>query len=367
MEIKDNCSGRLLKNSIHYEGTSPLSFDGDICTCCRKEKHMVRIVITGVAGMIGSHLLDSLLEDPKYDVVGIDNLRVGQIENIGDHLNHERFIFQKVDVLDLNRLLDLCRGVDIIVHLAAVKKIGEEGSALDTLKINVEGTENVFKAAESNSAKVIFASTSDVYGMSPELPLREDGDLLIGPSMIKRWSYAVSKLYSEQLAYGYYKDRSVPMVIIRYFGVFSPRSSFSWSGGHVPLFIDAALDDKEVVIHGDGTQTRSMGYVSDAVEGTVLAMENENAVGQIINIGSDEEMSVLDCAKLIHRIADTGKPIKLKFVPFSEVFGKYKDIMKRMPDLTKARDLLGFQPKIDLETAIRITINARRNSANKLP
>ena len=323
---------------------------------------MMRILITGVAGMIGSHLVDRLSERPDCQIVGIDNLRVGRLDNIQAHLGSPWFRFEQVDVLDLDRIIDLSRDMDMIVHLAAAKKVGEDGPALDTLTINVEGTENVFKAAELGHAKVIFASTSDVYGMSPDLPFREDGDLLIGPSMVKRWSYAVSKLCAEQVAYGYYKDRGVPMVVLRYFGAFSPRSSFSWSGGHVPLFIDAVLQDKDVVIHGDGSQTRSMACVTDVVAGTLLAMDAERAEGEIINLGSAEEISVLDCAKLVHRLAGTGHPLKLKYVPFSDVFGQYKDITRRVPDLAKARALLGYEPKVGLETAIRKTIESRRQA-----
>jgi len=317
--------------------------------------------------MIGSHLLDRLMEDQSCTVVGIDNLRIGRIENIEQHINNDRFMFHKVDVLDLSRLIDLARDADTIVHLAAAKKIGESGPALDTLKINVEGTDNVFKAAETSNSKVVFASTSDVYGMSPDLPFREDGDLLIGPSMIKRWSYAVSKLCAEQIAYGHYKDRGIPMVILRYFGAFSPRASFSWSGGHVPLFVDAVLQDKEIPIHGDGSQSRSMAAVDDVVEGTLQAMQRDQAIGEIINIGSDEEMTVLECAELIHKIADTGKPLRIKYIPFSEVFGAYKDIMRRVPDLAKARRLLGYEPKVDIETAIRQTIEERRRSIGHTP
>jgi UDP-glucose 4-epimerase len=198
--------------------------------------------------------------------------------------------------------------------------------------------------------------------MSPDLPLNEDGDLLLGPSMIKRWSYAVSKLYGEQLAFAYYHDYKVPVVVIRYFGGFSPRSSFAWSGGHVPIFLRAVLNDEEMIVHGDGSQTRSMGFVTDLVAGTLLAMENEAAIGEIINIGNDEELSVIDTAKLIHEIAATGKDLKIKFVPMSEVFGKYKDIMRRIPDLSKAKRILGYEPKTRLKDAIVATIDEIKNS-----
>jgi len=240
--------------------------------------------------------------------------------------------------------------------LAAVKKIGEKDASYPTLSVNAIGTENVFKVARSLGCKVIFASTSDVYGMSPELPLREDGDLLIGPSMIKRWSYAVSKLYGEQMANAYYRDFGVPVVILRYFGAFSPRSNFSWSGGHIPIFIRQILNDQEVTIHGDGSQTRSMGFVSDLVEGTRLALENDRALGEIINLGNNEEMSVLDSAKRIHELANTGKELKIMFIPMKEIFGSYKDIMRRVPDLSKALRLLGYKPSVSMNEAILLTL-----------
>jgi UDP-glucose 4-epimerase len=183
--------------------------------------------------------------------------------------------------------------------------------------------------------------------------------------MIKRWSYAVSKLHCEQLAFAYFKDYSVPIVVLRYFGGFSPRSSFSWSGGHIPIFVDAILNDQDVPIHGNGKQTRSMAYVDDLVEGTILAMENENAVGEVINLGNDEEISVIDTAYLIHKIANTGNELKLKYIPMKEIFGKYKDIMRRVPDLTKAYSLLGYKPKIDMKEAIRRIIGLRRNAILK--
>ncbi len=319
------------------------------------------VLVTGIAGMIGSHLLDILLQK-GYRVTGIDNLSYGSLDNIKHNLSNPNFSFYRVDVTDLDTLKILGKDIQTIVHLAAFKKIGEKDSAMPTFTINGKGTENIFEVAKMWGSKVVFASTSDVYGMSPDLPLNENGDLLLGPSMIRRWSYAVSKLYGEQMAFAYYHDFKVPVVVIRYFGGFSPRSSFAWSGGHVPIFIRAILNNEEVIVHGDGSQTRSMGFVDDLVNGTVLAMESEKAVGEIINIGNDEEMSVIDTAKLIHKIANTGKDLKVKFVPMSEVFGKYKDIMRRIPDLTKARTILGYEPKFKLEKAIQSTIKEIKGS-----
>jgi len=321
---------------------------------------MQRVLITGVAGMIGSHLLDYLMEK-NYAVIGIDDLSFGKIENIQGHLGNDSFKFYKIDVRNRETLKTFAKNMNAIVHLAAVKKVDELHSSMDTLNVNVQGTENVLESAREWGCKVIFASTSDVYGMSPDLPFRENGNSLLGPSMIRRWSYAVSKLHCEQMAFAYQKDYSIPIVILRYFGGFSPRSSFSWSGGHIPIFVDAVLNDKEVPIHGDGKQSRSMAYVDDLVKGTVLARENENAVGEIINLGNDEEMTVIDAACLIHKIAATGKELKLKHIKMEDVFGQYKDIMRRVPDLTKAKKLLGYESKVSMEEAIRRIIEHRRN------
>ncbi len=318
-----------------------------------------RVLITGVAGMIGSHLVDDLLNKDYY-VVGIDNLSFGKIDNISVNFNNPRFKFYHVDVLDFDTLKILCKDIDIIVHLAAVKKISESDSSMKTLLVNGKGSEHVFEAAKMWGCKVIFASTSDVYGMSNELPHSEDSDLLLGPSMIKRWSYAVSKLYNEQMAFSYYKDYGLPIVVLRYFGAFSSRANFAWSGGHIPMFIDRVLKDDEVVVHGDGAQTRSMGYVTDLIDGTILALENDKAVGEIINLGNDEEMSVLESAHLISKVAKTGKKLKIKLVPFKEIFGEYKDIMRRKPNLAKAERILGYTPKVKMEDAIVRTVNERK-------
>ena len=317
---------------------------------------MKRILITGVAGMIGSHLLDEVLER-GYEVIGIDNLSFGNIDNISHNLKNTNFKFYNVDINDFETLKILGKDIDVIIHMAAYKKIGEKDLAMPTFEINCKGTETIFQVAKMWGSKVVFASTSDVYGMSPDLPLKEDGDLLLGPSMIKRWSYAVSKLYGEQLAFSYFHDYNVPIVVIRYFGGFSQRSSFKWSGGHVPMFINAILANKEIIIHGDGLQTRSMGFVTDLVKGTILAMESDKAIGEIINIGNDEELNIIDTAEMIYEIAQTGHEQKIKFIPMSDVFGKYKDIMRRVPDLSKAKSLLGYEPKVKLRDAIKMSID----------
>jgi UDP-glucose 4-epimerase len=310
------------------------------------------ILITGIAGMIGSHLLDALVDDSNNKIIGIDDLSFGKIENIAHNFGRANFKFYSISVLDFETLKILGKDVDSIVHLAAVKKIAEINPSYPTLNVNARGTENILEIAKMWGAKIIMASTSDVYGMSTDLPFKEDSDLLLGPSMIRRWSYAVSKLYCEQLTYAYYFDFHVPIVILRYFGGFSPRSSFTWVGGHIPIFIHQILQNQEVTIHGDGKQTRSMAYIDDIVDGTIRAMKSENAIGEIINIGNDEEMSIIDSAYLIHQLSGSKSELKIKFVPMSEVFGKYKDIMRRKPDLTKAKKLLGYTPKYRMKDAV---------------
>ena len=315
---------------------------------------MKKVLITGAAGMIGSHLSDELL-GKGYKVVGMDNLAVGRIENIEHNLKDRNFKFIRADILDMDAVKSASKNVDIIVHLAASKKIGEDGSAFKTLAVNTEGTRNVFEAAKKRRVKVIFASTSDVYGNSDDLPFREDGKLVIGSPTAKRWAYAASKIYCEQLAFAYYKEFKVPIVILRYFGGFSPRASFSWSGGHVPVFIKAVLNNRPVMIHGSGKQTRSMAYVDDLIAGTVLAMESSRAVGEIFNIGNDEETAVIETARLIKEISGRTK-VPVKFIPFKKVFGDYAEIMRRVPDLSKAKKILGYQPTISLREGIKRTI-----------
>jgi UDP-glucose 4-epimerase len=275
----------------------------------------------------------------------------------------------KADVRDQHALGRAATGVDAIVHLAAVKKIGEDQSAIPTLTVNSQGTHAVLLAAAEAGAKVVYASTSDVYGMSGELPFSEDGPLLLGPSHLRRWSYAASKLYDEHLCLAFHHDRGVRLTILRYFGAYSARSAFLWSGGHIPLFIDAILHDREVLVHGDGSQTRCMAYVDDVVAGTVQAVERDSANGEIVNIGSEEELSVLDTAHLLHELAQTGRPLRIKHVPLGDVFGRgYREIMRRVPDLTKAKRLLDYEPKVALTDGLRLTLEGvRQAGANREP
>lgn len=315
-----------------------------------------KILITGVCGCIGSHLLDELMRRGEQ-VIGVDNLSYGKTGYIKAHLGRKNFEFHKLDICDWRVLSRRIGRVDMILHTATVKKIPESQTAWPTLNVNAFGTQNMLRLARDRGAKFILFSTSDVYGMSTRIPFREDRECVIGPSTAKRWAYAVAKLYAEHITLGFYKDFKVPVVILRLFGVFSERSSTEWSGGHIPFFIKSIVNGDEVIIHGDGKQTRSMGYVSDAVCATILAMDQPKAIGEIINIGNDQELSVLDTAKLIHKISGTAKPLRIKFVPMKKVFGTYKEIQRRLPDLSKAKKILGYRPQVRLKDGLQIAIS----------
>ena len=321
---------------------------------------MKKALITGVAGLIGSHLADKMLAK-GYQVFGVDDLSAGRTDNIRSALKNKRFVFKKVDVTDRKKLAAAVKGkrFNVIVHLAASKKIGEKGSSLKVLTNNVDSTLALLDLARKQKAKFVFASTSDVYGVSEDLPFREDGNIVLGPSHIKRWSYAVSKLYCEHLVFAYHHDFKVPAVVIRFFGCFSSRSNWGPSGGHVPMFIKEALDGKTITIHGTGNQTRSMTHAGDLVSGTMAAIESSKAVGQVINIGSAEEISVKDSAKIIIGVARRFSPkankAKIQYIPMKKVFGDYKEIRRRVPDLSKASSLLGYKVRTPFRKAVEVT------------
>ena len=314
-------------------------------------------LITGGAGFLGSNLVDELLHR-GWQVSAYDNLVRGTLENLRHQMNHPRFSFVLGDVRDVHRLKSACHGASVIVHLAGMK-IPRYGNALDTLEINNVGMKNVLDVAREFGARVIFASTSDVYGKNAVLPFSEESDLVIGPSTVQRWSYAVSKLFDEHLCLGYQEAYGLPVTILRFFGSYGPRQHLSWWGGPQAVFIGAILRSEELEIHGDGSQTRTFTYVTDTVAGIVAAVENEQANGEIFNIGNTRETSILDLALLIKALSGTPGPLKYKLVPYS-AFGKYEDVMRRIPDIRKARSVLGFEPKTSLEEGLRLTIAWQR-------
>jgi UDP-glucose 4-epimerase len=316
----------------------------------------MKILITGVAGMLGSHLADILI-NKNYEVYGIDNLSVGKKNNIKIK-NKKKFKFFKLDIRNKNKVFQIIKKVNTVVHLAAIKKVSENQSSFPTLDINVTGTKIVLDAAKKFKKKVIFASTSDVYGISKKLPFKENENLVLGQSLAKRWAYAVSKIYCEHLCYCYHKEFGVDIVILRYFGGFSHRSSFSWSGGHIPAFVNQILKKQPITVHGNGKQTRSMGHAIDLANGTYLAMKSKRAIGKIINIGNNQEISVLKTLKMVLKEMNINiNDVKIKFIPEKKIFGNYRDIRRRKPSLSLAKKILGYKPKISTAKAIKMLVN----------
>jgi len=320
----------------------------------------MHIVVTGVAGFLGSNLLERLLAN-GHRVVGLDNLSMGRIENIESHLENKAFKFLKRDITENAAFADLPDDIDCVVHLAAFK-IPRYGKAIDTLKINYRGTESALDFAKDRQCKCVLASTSDVYGRNPDLPFSEERtDSVIGSSKAPRWAYAVSKLFDEHLALAYQDAYGFPVTLLRFFGSYGPNQHLSWWGGPPPVFIDAVLNDKTIPIHGDGSQTRSFTYASDTVDGIYASIVRPEANGEIINIGSTHEISILELAKLIKRLSNTGGEAKIEFVPYESFTGKkYQDVMRRVPDTSHCERILGVKARVGLEEGLQRTIDWQR-------
>ncbi len=314
----------------------------------------MKILITGAAGFIGSNLTKGLLEK-GHSVTGLDNLSQGFVLNIEGFKENPRFSFVEGDVRDEALLTRITEGCDLVIHLAAFK-IPRYSDALDTLLINAMGTKVVLDAAVKNKvAKAMIASTSDVYGKNPEVPFSEESDLVIGRPEVKRWSYAISKMFEEQLVFGYHERCGIDAVALRFFGGYGPNQHLTWWGGPQSVFISAALEDEPLSLHGDGMQTRSFTYVSDHVDGIVACAEKKEANNQVFNLGNTYEITIRDLGIKIWNMIRPGSEPKLIYVPY-ETFGKYEDVQRRIPNIDKARSLLGFEPQVDLETGLRKTI-----------
>jgi UDP-glucose 4-epimerase len=313
----------------------------------------MKVFITGVAGFIGSNLAKALLEK-SYEVVGLDNLSQGFLLNMAEFEHHPRFRFFQDDIRDEGAVVCAMKDCDVVVHLAAFK-IPRYSDALDTLLINSHGTDVVLRAAAAQHSKVVVASTSDVYGKNPQVPFREDSNLVVGQPQVKRWSYAISKMFEEQLVFAYHERSGIDGVCLRFFGGYGPNQNLSWWGGPQSVFIDAALDGTAIPLHGDGLQTRSFTYISDHVDGIIAAIEREAANNQVFNIGNTHEITIKELAEEIWFLVRGDEPAKLQYIPYSS-FGKYEDVMRRVPDICLAQSLLDFQPRVDLRTGLKRTI-----------
>jgi len=313
-----------------------------------------RILITGAAGFVGSNLAKALLRRGHH-VTGIDNLNYGFMRNVEPLQQHSNFEFIVGDIA--NPLILNNVKTDIVIHLAS-QKIPRYTNALRTLEENYLMLRNVVQKCIHDKAKIIFASTSDVYGKNPKIPFSETSDLVMGPTTVKRWAYALSKMYGEQYILANQDQYGLTYTITRFFGSYGINQNLTWWGGPQSVFIEKALRNEPIEIHGDGSQTRTFTYVDDTVNALVACVENSKSDNQIFNTGTvpDAEISIKDLAVLIWKLVngEYAEP-KLNFIPYS-TFGNYEDVMRRVPDITKLRTELDFEPQWTLKAGLEKTI-----------
>jgi len=318
----------------------------------------VKALITGGAGFIGSHLADRLLED-GHEVMVLDNLSTGSIDNIAHLKGRTGFGYTIDSVTNESLLAELIDGSDVVFHLAAavgVKLIVEQ--PVHTIETNVHGTEVVLKHANKKKKLVFIASTSEVYGKSTDVPFREAADVVMGPTTKHRWAYACSKLIDEFLALAYWKEKQLPVVIVRLFNTVGPRQTGRY-GMVLPTFVRQALAGQPITVFGDGTQSRSFTYVGDVVEALVRLTHEQRAVGEVFNIGNMGEVTISDLAERVKRMTGSCSPIQ--YVPYDQAYETgFEDMPRRVPDITKIRDFVGYEPKVKLDDIIRTVIEHMR-------
>jgi len=310
------------------------------------------VLVTGGAGFLGSHLVDRLLS-MGLEVIVLDNLFRGSKANLAQHQGNRNFRFEHGDILDASTLRKAVKGVDTVFHMAAIngtRYFYEQPRRV--LEVNGLGTRNLLQAAcDENVKRVVFASTSEVYGEPRHFPTLEDEPINFDPPLERRWSYAVSKLFGEHLCFSLNAERKLETVVLRYFNAYGPRLIGTPYGQVVAIFIRSVLRGVAPTIHGDGKQTRTFTYVTDSVDATIAAAESEQAVGGVFNIGSGEETTILDLAEEIIEIC--GRTGELKPIHDDPLPG---DSRRRCPDTNKARQILGFQAEIGLKYGLEKTV-----------
>jgi UDP-glucose 4-epimerase len=310
----------------------------------------MRILITGGAGFVGSHLADELLAR-GHAVSVLDDLSTGAIDNIRHLRHHPRFEYTIGSCHERPLVAELVDSADIVYHLAAA--VGVElivESPVRTIETNIHAAEVVLSAASKKKKPVFVASTSEVYGKSPDLPFREDGDLLLGPTYKGRWSYACSKAIDEFLALAYWKERGLPTVIGRMFNTVGPRQTGRY-GMVVPNLVGQALAGKPLTVFGDGTQSRCFCHVHDVVRALADLMEREDLYGEIFNIGTQEEITITGLAEKVCEVV--GSTPSITYVPYDEAYEPgFEDMHRRMPDISKIRDVIGWEPRRTLDQIV---------------
>jgi len=307
----------------------------------------MRVLITGGAGFVGSHLCEAFLERGD-EVFVLDNLSTGSIDNIAHLKGRAGFDYVIDDVENESLLAEHIDRADVVVHLAAavgVKLIVEQ--PVHTIETNVHGTEVVLKIANKKKKLVVIASTSEVYGKSTNVPFSEDADLVLGPSSKHRWAYACSKLIDEFLALAYWKERKLPVIVVRLFNTVGPRQTGQY-GMVIPNFVRQALAGQPITVFGDGTQSRSFTYVGDVVRALVSLIDEPRAVGHVFNIGNGREISINDLAEKIK--AMTGSSSEIVRIPYDQAYESgFEDMPRRVPNIAKIQALTGYKPAVELD------------------
>ena len=318
----------------------------------------MKALITGGAGFVGSHLARALLE-AGHDVFVLDNLSTGSIDNIEPLKTHPRFDYA-IDTITNEPLLaehvDRC---DVVFHLAAavgVQLIVE--SPVHTIETNVHGTEVVLKHSAKKRKLMVVASTSEVYGKSTALPFREDADLVLGSTRQSRWAYACSKAIDEFLALAYWKERQLPVIVLRLFNTVGPRQTGRY-GMVIPRFVQQALAGDPITVFGTGTQSRSFGYVGDVVRGMMALVAEPRAVGEVFNLGNNREITIRELAQLVKTMTESRSEIIT--IPYDEAYESgFEDMPRRVPDLTKVKELVGYDPRVQLPEILSTIIEHQR-------
>ena len=318
----------------------------------------MRAVVTGGAGFIGSHLAEALLAGGN-EVYAVDDLSTGSTANIDSLKQHPSFHYSNGSVTDLGLMAELVDRCDLIFHLAAVvgvRRVLED--PVRTIENNVNGTSAVLGLAKDMGKKLVLTSTSEVYGNSPQIPFREDAALEVHPAMKSRWSYAWSKMMDEILSLAYCNQYELPVVILRLFNTVGPRQTGRY-GMVIPRLVGQALAGEPLTVYGDGRQSRCFAYVGDVVRGMMQLAECPEAVGQIINLGNDQEVTIEELARLVKEISGSSSPIT--YIPFEQVLGKdFEETRRRQPDLSKVRELIGYKTTKELPGIIRSVIDYQR-------
>ncbi|PIQ89390.1 MAG: nucleoside-diphosphate sugar epimerase [Candidatus Omnitrophica bacterium CG11_big_fil_rev_8_21_14_0_20_42_13] len=314
----------------------------------------MKYLITGGAGFIGSHLADSLIAK-NNKVIILDNLSTGRYGNLA-HLTHNPgFKFVEGNILDEKLVDKLVDEADGVFHLAAA--VGVDlivKKPLESMTTNIKGSEVVLEAAHRYRKKILITSTSEIYGKNVNGPLKEEDDRILGSPLKSRWSYSTAKAVDEILAYIYCKEKGLPTVIVRLFNTVGPRQTGAY-GMVIPRFVSQALSNKDITVYGDGKQSRCFLHVRDVVEALVKLINTEEAVGEVFNIGSQEEITIKDLAERI--IKTTGSNSGLIFIPYDKAYEKgFEDMQRRVPDIKKINKLIGFKPTVDLNEIIKSVV-----------